>query len=162
MPSCCGFACDVKVPPLPLPPYHLFPTSSSGVNFYIYQLPEGLGILAHGIRMQKNPQTRENIFWIFTDFHVVMWVQNPTYTPAWNFINVIANSEINYSFDFFTFASQYESSHYVFLFIKKDRWNEVVVICALIFFWINKFVDDTVNKFYWIQAFLLQAALCGN
>ena len=35
----------------------------------IYHLPKGLGmrkILAH-IKMQKNPQTREGIFWIFTD-----------------------------------------------------------------------------------------------
>ena len=33
--------------------------------FSIYQLPEDLGmrkILAHGIRMQKNPQTRDEIF----------------------------------------------------------------------------------------------------
>ena len=36
----------------------------------------------HGIRMQKNPQTREDIFWIFTDFHGVMWVQCPTCTSA--------------------------------------------------------------------------------
>ena len=43
---------------------YIFPTLSSVANFYIYQLPEGLGmkkILAHGIRMQKNPQTREDI-----------------------------------------------------------------------------------------------------
>ena len=26
-------------------------------------------ILAHDIRMQKNPQTKEDTFWIFTDFH---------------------------------------------------------------------------------------------
>ena len=33
---------------------YLFPTSSSGPNFYICQLPEGLGmtkILAHGIKI---------------------------------------------------------------------------------------------------------------
>ena len=33
---------------------------------------EGLGmrrILAHGTMIQKNPQTRGDIFWIFTDFH---------------------------------------------------------------------------------------------
>ena len=67
---------------------YLFPTSSSGADFYIYQLPEGLGmskVLAHGIRMQKNPQTREDIFWIFTDFHGVMWFQSPTCTLAWKF-----------------------------------------------------------------------------
>ena len=36
---------------------YLFPTSSSGASFFIYQLPEGLEmqkILAHSIRMQKN------------------------------------------------------------------------------------------------------------
>ena len=56
---------------------YLFPTSSSGSNFYIYQLPEGLRIrkiLAHGIMMQKNPQTRTGIFWIFTDFQGVIRV----------------------------------------------------------------------------------------
>ena len=36
---------------------YLFPTSSSGASFFIYQLSEGLEmrkILAHSIRMQKN------------------------------------------------------------------------------------------------------------
>ena len=63
---------------------YIFPTSAPGVNNYVCKLPEGLGmrrILAHGTRIQKNPQTREDIFWIFTDFHRVMWVQSPTYTP---------------------------------------------------------------------------------
>ena len=49
----------------------LFPTLSSGTNFFIYQLPEGLEIrriLAHGIRMQTFPQTRVDIYQIFTDF----------------------------------------------------------------------------------------------
>ena len=67
---------------------YIFPTSTPGVNNYIYKLPEGLGmrrILAHGTRIQKNPQTREDIFWIFTDFHRVMWVQSPTYTPRFKF-----------------------------------------------------------------------------
>ena len=60
---------------------YIFPTSTPGVNNYIYKLPEGLGmrrILAHGTRIQKNPQTREDIFSIFTDFHRFMWVQSPT------------------------------------------------------------------------------------
>ena len=38
---------------------------------FVYQLSEGLGMRktsAHGIRMQKNPQTREEIFFIFMDF----------------------------------------------------------------------------------------------
>ena len=43
----------------------LFPTSFSGANFYVYEQPEGLGMrktLAYVIRMQKNPQTREEVF----------------------------------------------------------------------------------------------------
>ena len=54
---------------------YIFPTSTPGVNNYIYQLSEGLGIkriLAHVIRIQKNPQTRQDIFWILTDFHRVV------------------------------------------------------------------------------------------
>ena len=60
---------------------YIFSTSTLSVNNYIYKLPEGLRIrriLAHGTRIQKYPQTREDIFWIFTDFHRVMWVQSPT------------------------------------------------------------------------------------
>ena len=44
---------------------YLFLTSPSGEDFYIYQFPEGLGmikVLALGIRMQNNPQTRAEIF----------------------------------------------------------------------------------------------------
>ena len=44
---------------------YLFSTSSSGANFYTYHLPEGLGMvkmLAHGIKMQKNSQTKEENF----------------------------------------------------------------------------------------------------
>ena len=62
---------------------YIFPTSSSGVSFHIYQLPEGLGmrkILPHGIRIQSNPQTREKIFRIVTAFHRVMRVQSLTCT----------------------------------------------------------------------------------
>ena len=60
--KCCDLACDVE--PLQLNNYkdltmklkvkYLFPTSSSAANFYIYGLPEGLGvrkILAGGARM---------------------------------------------------------------------------------------------------------------
>ena len=42
-------------------------------------------ILAHYIRIQKYSQTKEDTFWIFTDFHRVMRVQNPTCNPARNF-----------------------------------------------------------------------------
>ena len=68
---------------------YIFSTSTPGLNNYIYKLSEGLGmtrlLLAHGTRIQKNPQTRQNIFWIFTDFHGAMWVQSPTYTPRQKF-----------------------------------------------------------------------------
>ena len=46
-------------------------------KFLYLELPESLEmrkILEHGIRMPKNPQTRVDIFWIFMDFHDVMWV----------------------------------------------------------------------------------------
>ena len=48
---------------------YLFPTLSSGVHFYVYKLPEGLGmkkILAYSISMQKNSPIKEGVFWIFT------------------------------------------------------------------------------------------------
>ena len=48
---------------------YLFTTLFSGTNFYIYQLPEGLGMrktLTHGV---------------FTDFHGVMKVQSLTCSP---------------------------------------------------------------------------------
>ena len=76
--KCRDLACDVEPPLLKnykdltikLEVKYLFPISCSGANFYIFQLPGGLEmrkILAHGIRMQRNPQARE----IFTDFHGV-------------------------------------------------------------------------------------------
>ena len=42
-------------------------------------------ILAHSVRMKNNPQTNEDTFWIFTDFHGVMGVQSPTCTFARKF-----------------------------------------------------------------------------
>ena len=42
-------------------------------------------ILAHDIRMQKNPQTKEDTSWIFTDLHGVMRVQSSTCTAARKF-----------------------------------------------------------------------------
>ena len=63
---------------------YIFPASTPGVNNYICKLPEGLGtrrILTHGTKTQKNPQTRKDIFTIFTDFHRVIRVQSPAYTP---------------------------------------------------------------------------------
>ena len=73
---------------------YLFPTSSSGTHFYIHQFSEGLGmgnILAHGLRMQKKPQTSANILWIFMEVHEFMQVQKPTCTPQENFSKGVAN-----------------------------------------------------------------------
>ena len=54
-------------------------------------------ILAHNSRMQKNPQTKEDTFWIFMDFHHgVTRVQSPTCTPAWKFHQCVTNLEIVY------------------------------------------------------------------
>ena len=105
--KCSVLACNVEPPPLKnckdltmkLQVKYLFPTSSLGANFYIHQLPEGLRmtyILAHGISMQKNLQPRENIFWIFTDFHEIMGVQSQLAHPHGNSINGFANPEIVY------------------------------------------------------------------
>ena len=42
-------------------------------------------ILAHDIKMKKNPQTKDDTVWIFKDFHGVMRVESPTCTPARKF-----------------------------------------------------------------------------
>ena len=50
---------------------YIFLTSTLGANNYTCKLSEGLGmrqILACGTGIQTNLQTREDIFWIFTDF----------------------------------------------------------------------------------------------
>ena len=50
---------------------NIFPATFSGTNVCIYQLPEVPGmreILAHGTRMQNNPEVRTEIFCIFKDF----------------------------------------------------------------------------------------------
>ena len=98
-------ACDVQPPPLKnckdltmkLGVKYLFPVSSSDANFYSYQFPEGLGmrkILASGIRMQENLQTRGYIFWIFTGFHGVNWFQSQPAPLHGNFFNGFTNPEI--------------------------------------------------------------------
>ena len=48
-------------------------------------------ILAHDIRMEKNPQTKEDTLWIFKDFHDVMRVHSVTWPPYGNFISGVAN-----------------------------------------------------------------------
>ena len=46
--------------------------------------------------MKKNPQTKEDTSWIFTDFQGVMRLQSPTCTPHGNFINGVGNPKIVY------------------------------------------------------------------
>ena len=51
----------------------------------LHDAEEAMGmrkILAHDIRMKKNPQTKEDTFWIFKDFHRIVQVQNPTCTSS--------------------------------------------------------------------------------
>ena len=73
--KCCDLACNFETSPLndcnnltlKLEVAHF---SSSYTHFYMYGLPEGLRmrkIFDHGIRIQKNPQNRVDIFWIFMD-----------------------------------------------------------------------------------------------
>ena len=52
----------------------------------------------HMTRMQKNPQTSEDIFWILTYFHGVMWVQSPTCTPARKFHQLASLTPKSYIF----------------------------------------------------------------
>ena len=54
---------------------------------FFHQMPEGLktrNILPNGIKMEKNPPTRADIFWIFTDFQRVVWIQIPSCTAILN------------------------------------------------------------------------------
>ena len=54
----------------------------------LHDAEEAMGmrnILAHNIRMKKYPQTKEETFWIFTDFRGVMRVQSPTCTSTRKF-----------------------------------------------------------------------------
>ena len=74
----------------------LFSTSSLGANFYIYQLPEDLGmrkILTHGIRMQKNPQME------FKSTRIIELCGSKVQLthPHGNFTNVVTNPEIVYT-----------------------------------------------------------------
>ena len=40
---------------------------------------------AFGIKLQNNPQTREEIFWIVMDFHGVIGVESPYFNPVQKF-----------------------------------------------------------------------------
>ena len=75
---------------------YLFPTSFSGANSYIYELPEGLGMrktLAHGIRMEKNQKPGR----IFSGFSRVLMElcgsKVQLAPPQENFINGVSNPE---------------------------------------------------------------------
>ena len=102
--KCRDLACDAESPPLKkykdftitLKIKYLFPDIYSQIFFQIsfffffffftfISCPKFWEWEKYGIRMQKNPKTRTNIFWIFTDFHGVMWVQSPTWSPARKF-----------------------------------------------------------------------------
>ena len=53
----------------------------------LHDAEESMGIrkiLAHDITMKKNPQTKEDTFWI-ADFYGVMWAPSPICIPAWKF-----------------------------------------------------------------------------
>ena len=53
----------------------------------LHDAEEAMGmrkVLAH-LGTKKIPQTKEDISWIFTDFHGVMRLQSPTFTPIRKF-----------------------------------------------------------------------------
>ena len=54
-------------------------------------------ILGHDIRMKKNTQSKEEIFWIFKNFHGIMRIQSPTCTPARKLCQGVTNPEIVYT-----------------------------------------------------------------
>ena len=59
----------------------------SNTGMELHDAEESMAIkkmLAHDIRMKKNPQTKEDTSWI-EDFYGVMWVQSPTCSPARKF-----------------------------------------------------------------------------
>ena len=63
----------------------------------LHDAEEAMGmrkILARDIRMKKNPQTKKDNFWIFTDFQEVMQVQSPTYNPAKKFHQWLRSPQI--------------------------------------------------------------------
>ena len=104
--KCRDLACDVEPPPLKnckdltmkLETQCLFPTSFSGTNVYIYQMPEGLGmkkILTHGVRMQMNPQTRADVSWIFTNFHGICGFKVQLAPSHGKFINGVAKPKLS-------------------------------------------------------------------
>ena len=121
---------------------NIFPNSSLGGNFYIYELPEGpvmRKILAHGYqdtRIQKNVQAREEIFWIFTYFCGVMRVQSPACTPAHT--EILSTMWLNLKFFIY------------------NSWKFHVFDPRLIFFWNSPIPKETVTQPYTAHAHKLQ------
>ena len=63
-------------------------------------------MLAHDIRMKKNPQTKEDIFWI-VDFYGVTWAQSPTCTEISTMTSLTPKSSIFcYVFKYIVFTDQ--------------------------------------------------------
>ena len=63
----------------------------------LHDAEEAMGMrkmLARDIRMKKNPQTKKDTFWIFTDFQEVMQVQSPTHNPAKKFHQWLRSPQI--------------------------------------------------------------------
>ena len=113
--KCCDLACDVELPLLKNCK-NLTMTLVSFYNFtfrlifFSLSVAEGLGMrktLAYGIRMQKNPYMRTNIFWIFME---LCGSKVQLAAPHGNFINGVAKPEIIYvsftscfNFQFYSF-----------------------------------------------------------
>ena len=68
-------------------------------------------ILAHDMRMNKNPQTKEDTFWIFRDYHRVMRVQDLTCTHARKSLTP-KSSICCYFFKYFVLINLKEKSAY--------------------------------------------------
>ena len=79
---------------------YLFPTSSSGTKFYIYQLPERLGmtkILAHGKGCKRIHKTRHPFLVFSRIFMELCGSKVQLALPDGKLINCIANPKIVYS-----------------------------------------------------------------
>ena len=69
-------------------------------------------MLAHDIRMKKNPQTKEDIFWI-ADFYGATWAQSPTCTEISTMTSLTPKSSIFcYVFKYIVFTDQEKKNAY--------------------------------------------------
>ena len=65
----------------------------------LHDAEEAMGIrkiLAHDIKMKKNPQTKDDTVWIFKDFHGVCGLKVQLAPPHGNFTSGGANPKIVY------------------------------------------------------------------